>query len=1060
MSSLSRRLSGVACRAVLIVAAISAVGFAVGGASTLAATGGRGLVGSESRDALGSRVIAVRAAVGSLPKPAPGSHVVGALAGSTPISVTITLKPRDPAALAAYTTAVSTPGSAVFRRYLTTAQFAAQFGATPEAIGGVEASLHSHGLHPSPVSSNGLSIRVGATAAEMAKVFSTSFVQLTLKDGRKGYANVSAPEVDASIAPHVESIVGLESVNRLPPLPPLPGHPVARRAFPQVVTGGPQPCAAASGTAAADGGLTADQVASAYRYAGLYGAGDLGAGQSIGIFELEGNFPSDVTAFESCYGISTNVTYQEVDGGPPAPSRSMGDGSESALDIEDIASLVPAANIVVYQAPFNTFQNWLDDLSAMIAASSRPSVISVSYGLCEAYDQQYAPSGFVSSENTLFQEAATQGQSVLVSSGDSGSEECDGTYRGTGYGLGESDPASQPFVTAVGGTTVSSVGPPPTETVWNWYPTFGTVSGARASGGGISSNWTMPSYQSGATASLGVLNPTYSSGTPCRAPAGSYCREVPDIAADGDPNTGYAIYYNGWTQVGGTSGSAPTLAALIALSNASGHCDGTMVGFVNPSLYMSAGLNYSGLFNDITSGNNDADGTESGLYPALAGYDLATGLGTPNGGALAAALCAGTPPASTSPPAISGRAQQGQTLTESHGSWTNSPTGYAYQWQDCDSSGDNCSAIAGANAQSYVLTGSDVGHTIRVQETASNAGGSSSPASSAATAVVLPLAPANVSPPSISGNTTQGQRLTESHGPWTNSPTGYAYQWQDCDSSGDNCSAIAGANAQSYVLTGSDVGHTIRVQETASNAGGGSSPASSAATGVVQPRSIPTVAPSNNSAPVISGMAKAGHTVSASTGSWSGSPPISYAYQWQRCSPGCVNIAGATASSLVLSAADVGHKLRVVVTATNSAGSAPALSSKFGPIAAPPPPGQIKAAVSKAMAVTGNAAKIAQLLKHGGYVLSFTAPSAGRLVISWYFLPKGAHLAKANKPVLVATASVIFHHAGRAKAKIALTSKGRQLLKTIKQLKLTVQGSFTPTGETTISTTKPITLKR
>ena len=196
-------------------------------------------------------------------------------------------------------------------------------------------------------------------------------------------------------------------------------------------------------------------------------------------------------------------------------------------------------------------------------------------------------------------------------------------------------------------------------------------------------------------------------------------------------------------------------------------------------------------------------------------------------------------PASTAPPTISGSAQQGQTLTEAHGSWTNSPTGFTYQWLQCDSLGSGCVPIAAATHQTYVPVSEDVGHTLKVQETAANSGGSSSAASSAATAVVKgnpPPPPANTAPPTISGTAQQGQTLTEAHGSWTNSPTGYTYQWQQCDSSGANCAAISTATSQTYVPVGADIGHTLKVQETAANESGPGTPASSGATAVVQPQ--------------------------------------------------------------------------------------------------------------------------------------------------------------------------------------------------------------------------------
>lgn len=190
------------------------------------------------------------------------------------------------------------------------------------------------------------------------------------------------------------------------------------------------------------------------------------------------------------------------------------------------------------------------------------------------------------------------------------------------------------------------------------------------------------------------------------------------------------------------------------------------------------------------------------------------------------------PPSNTSPPTISGRAVEGQTLTEAHGTWTGAPTVFGYQWEDCDRSGGACTPIAGATGQTYTLGGPDVGHTVRVLESATNAGGTSAAAPSAPTAVVVPAPPANTAPPSISGRAVQGQTLTETHGAWTGAPTAYAYQWEDCDGSGGACSAIAGATAQTYTLTAADVGHTIRVVESATNTGG-TSAAPSAPTAVV-----------------------------------------------------------------------------------------------------------------------------------------------------------------------------------------------------------------------------------
>src|SRR5205085_663610 len=140
------------------------------------------------------------------------------------------------------------------------------------------------------------------------------------------------------------------------------------------------------------------------------------------------------------------------------------------------------------------------------------------------------------------------------------------------------------------------------------------------------------------------------------------------------------------------------------------------------------------------------------------------------------------------------------------------PTGYGYQWRRCDSSGGACLDLAGALGQSYQLTAADVGATIRVAVTASNGAGSASATSAQTTTVQPPVAaPANRTPPAISGTTTQGQTLTATAGGWAGSPTGYSYQWRRCDTTGASCADINAATASSYQTQAADVGQTIRV---------------------------------------------------------------------------------------------------------------------------------------------------------------------------------------------------------------------------------------------------------
>ena len=212
------------------------------------------------------------------------------------------------------------------------------------------------------------------------------------------------------------------------------------------------------------------------------------------------------------------------------------------------------------------------------------------------------------------------------------------------------------------------------------------------------------------------------------------------------------------------------------------------------------------------------------------------------------------------------RLRQGQTVSTSTGSWLDSPTSYAYQWQDCDGSGSSCSTISGATQSTYTLTSSDVGHTMRAVVTATNSAGSASATSAQTTVVSAPPRPSNSAPPAVAGQTTEGQSLSTTNGSWTNNPSSYSYQWQDCDTSGSSCSNIAGASQSTYTLTSGDVGHTLRSVVTAANAGG-SAAASSAPTSVVAP-----LPPSNTAAPVVTGSTAPGQTLSTSNGSWTGNP--------------------------------------------------------------------------------------------------------------------------------------------------------------------------------------------
>jgi len=256
------------------------------------------------------------------------------------------------------------------------------------------------------------------------------------------------------------------------------------------------------------------------------------------------------------------------------------------------------------------------------------------------------------------------------------------------------------------------------------------------------------------------------------------------------------------------------------------------------------------------------------------------------------------PPVNTILPAITGTAQSGYTLGVSTGTWDNNPTGYTYQWQH------GTTNIPGATSSTYTLDATYAGETIRCVVTATNAVGSVS-ATSAATAAVVAY-PVNTVLPAISGNTAVGSTLTVSTGTWNNSPTGYTYQWQH------GTTDISGATSSTYVIYGGYAGETLRCVVTATNAIGSNS-ATSASTSAVMG------GPFLMAAAVISGTARNGQTLSVSTGTWAGTTPITYTYQWAHSG---TNISGATSSTYTLDATYVGETINCNVTATNIVSSA------------------------------------------------------------------------------------------------------------------------------------------
>ncbi|HEX4482660.1 MAG TPA: hypothetical protein VH081_02635 [Solirubrobacteraceae bacterium] len=302
--------------------------------------------------------------------------------------------------------------------------------------------------------------------------------------------------------------------------------------------------------------------------------------------------------------------------------------------------------------------------------------------------------------------------------------------------------------------------------------------------------------------------------------------------------------------------------------------------------------------------------------------------GAASASSLASEEIAAAPLLARKHPKIAGSASDGQLLSAGTGAWKGTPPqSFAYQWLSCPRGSGACSSIEGATASSYRVETAQIGRKLRVVVTASNAVGAVSSTSSASKPVTAG-APVSLQAPTIAGGLQEGQTLMASAGEWAGTgPLAYSYQWLRC-SLVLGCSEIAGATSATYTAGVADLLSKLAVVVMASNAQG-SATATSAET---QP--VLGVLPANTALPTISGTLKLNQLLSAASGAWSGSEPISYAYQWQLCVLGaCTNIAKATSPTFLLGALDLANTLRVIVTATNVAGSTPATSAATGPIA-------------------------------------------------------------------------------------------------------------------------------
>ena len=307
-----------------------------------------------------------------------------------------------------------------------------------------------------------------------------------------------------------------------------------------------------------------------------------------------------------------------------------------------------------------------------------------------------------------------------------------------------------------------------------------------------------------------------------------------------------------------------------------------------------------------------------------------------------AAVAAPLTPAVTSRPTISGTARNGDTLSGTTGTWSNAQS-HAYQWLRYDGTYEE---IPGATSPSYTLTLDDLDYYIRLRVTATSEDGISTSITSSNALGPVVSAPVNTGAPTVSGTAKVSRTLSSSLGSWSQSVTSYARAWQR--EVGGEWSDISGATSSTYTATAADTGYRLRLAVTATNANGSTTAYSSPTTAVAL-----LSPPVNTAAPVVTGTAQQGQTLTAGSDTWTGASSTSVLWQRRASGGDWTTVSGATARSYVLVAADVDAELRAVVTATNSDGTTSAASEARGPVVTNVAPGNTGLPVLSGTARTG-----------------------------------------------------------------------------------------------------------
>lgn len=520
---------------------------------------------------------------------------LGNLEDDQTVNITFTLPLRNQEELEQLIENLHNPAHADYRKYLSTEEFIERFAPLQKDYDKIVAFATEQGLTVSNTHANRLLLNLCGSKKTVESTFNLCLHQYELANGRKFHAPDNDPEVPEHIADVIHGIVGLDN------------HFQAKSYHRQnnTVDSLQKSEASLSFPSGPYGGFSPKDIIAAYDLGGI---AENGSGQVIALFELADYLDSDIAQYASYFGLpAPKLKRVLVDGG-----SHTGIDAEATLDIELVLALAPQSQVYIYEGP-NSGQGILDTYNR-IATDNIAKQVSTSWGLGENLSNPQT----IQAENAIFKQMAAQGQTIYAAAGDSGA--FDDYIYNSSKALIVDDPASQPYVVGVGGTNLkvnSASGAYASESVWN------NGLGRGAGGGGVSSIWPIPTWQTN-------LSSTYSK---------TY-RNVPDVALNSDPATGYSIFYNGqWTIYGGTSCAAPLWASFTSLVNQKlAAAQQPSLGFANPIFYsICKSSSYAIDFHDVTSGNNL-------YYSAGIGYDNASGWGSFNGVNLFASLISASMP--------------------------------------------------------------------------------------------------------------------------------------------------------------------------------------------------------------------------------------------------------------------------------------------------------------------------------------------------------------------------------------------------------------------------------